>query len=133
MAIWKLTIEITQSGWFYSMCKNPCNFIKTSLIWRIEVGILQPIQNAFQNSPTFLKLIKIWLIYDNFKILLNLPSMLEGGHGLSLSSIWQKFSNCNISVKFSSILKKSVSFGKHFSWTTRSPPYFFKSMKISLR
>ena len=73
MAIWKLTIEITQSGWFYSMCKNPCNFIKTSLIWRIEVGILQPIQNAFQNSPTFLKLIKIWLRYANLKIFLNLP------------------------------------------------------------
>ena len=81
MAIWKLTIEITQSGWFYSMCKNPCNFIKTSLIWRIEVRILQPIQNAFQNSPTFLKLIKIWLRYANLKIFLNLP-LLQGDHML---------------------------------------------------
>ena len=122
MAIWKLTIEITQSGWFYSMCKNPCNFIKTSLIWRIEVGILQPIQNAFQNSPTFLKLIKIWLRYANLKIFLNLPFMLEGGHGLKFSSIWQKFSNCHISVKFSSNFKKLVSFGKHFEWAARYWP-----------
>ena len=90
--------------------------IKSSWICRIEVGILQPIQNAFQNSPTFLKLIKIWLRCANLKIFLNLPFMLEGGHGLKFSSIWQKFSNCHISVKFSSNLKKSVSFGKHFEW-----------------
>ena len=81
MAIWKLTIEITKFGWFYSMSKNPCNFIKSSWIWRIEVVILQPIQNAFQNSPTFLKLIKIWLRYANLKIFLNLP-LLQGDHML---------------------------------------------------
>ena len=66
--------------------------------------------------------------YDNLKIFLNLAFMLKGGHGFSFSSIWRKFSNCHISVKFSSISKKSVSFGKHY-WTTRSPPYFFKSMQ----
>ena len=81
MAIWKLTIEITKFGWFYSVIKTPCNFIKSLWIWRIEEGILQLNQNAFQNSPTFLKLIKIWLRYANLKIFLNLP-LLQGDHML---------------------------------------------------
>ena len=77
VADWKLTIEITMFRWFFRVIKNLCNFIKSSWIWRIEVGILQLIQNAFQNSLTFLELMKIWLRYDNLKICL-ISTLLEG-------------------------------------------------------
>ena len=77
MANWKLTIEITKFRWFFKVIKNLCNFIKSSWIWRIEVGILQLVQNAFQNSLTFLELMKIWLRYDNIKICL-ISTLLEG-------------------------------------------------------
>ena len=75
-------------------------------------------------------MIKIWLSYDNLKIIAKLMKLMKPGPPFSIRVNSRKFSYWHISVKFLSILKKLGSFGKHFEWAARFPPQFFKSMKF---